>query len=79
MHLAIAREDGLWKLKTRVREIVRNEVEEKVSKIFFSPCNCSWTLRYTKKLETSFAKKRNHFSLPSLVCSRGEFMIIASN
>ena len=61
------------------QEIVRNEVEDKVSKIFFSSCNCSWTLRYTKKLETLFAKKRNHFSLPSLVCPQGEFMIITSN
>ena len=61
------------------QEIVRNEVEDKVSKILFSPYNCSWTLRYTKKLETSFAKKRNHFSLPSLVCSQVEFTIIISN
>ena len=30
-------------------------------KYFFS--DCSWTLRYTKKLDTSFAKKRQHFSL----------------
>ena len=70
-----------WSLEIEesCKEIVRNEVEEKVSKIFFSPCNCSWTLRYTKKLESSFAKKRNHFSMPSFVCSQGEFMIITSN